>query len=173
MTRQPALILIVDDDYDFLEINRVILERAGYRVITAAEPAQAFRLMEEEAPDLVITDLMMTSVDAGFAFSKALRADPRFAGIPIVMSTSVASALGLDFRPRTEEDLAAMHVDAFLDKPLRRESLLRTVRSLLGSGGDETSSAQAADTSAATDAGAAADADAGAADADSHAPEEE
>ena len=39
--QQSALILIVDDDYDFLEINRLVLERAGYRVVTAAEPKQA------------------------------------------------------------------------------------------------------------------------------------
>ncbi len=37
------LILIVDDDYDFLEINRFILENAGYRVVTATNPAEAAR----------------------------------------------------------------------------------------------------------------------------------
>lgn len=131
MTKPAPLILIVDDDYDFLEINRLILERAGYRVATAAEPAQALGLMEQERPDLIVTDLMMTSVDAGFAFAKQVRDDPRYADVPIAMSTSVSSALGLDFRPRTEEDLAAMRVDAFLDKPLRREALLETVAALL------------------------------------------
>ena len=65
-TDRSALILIVDDDYDFLEINRMILERAGYRVVTAAEPRQALVKMEAEKPDLIITDLMMTSIDSGF-----------------------------------------------------------------------------------------------------------
>ena len=41
MTGDQALILIVDDDYDFLEINRYILETAGYRVVTATNPAEA------------------------------------------------------------------------------------------------------------------------------------
>ncbi len=41
MTGDQALILIVDDDYDFLEINRYILETAGYRVVTATNPSEA------------------------------------------------------------------------------------------------------------------------------------
>jgi len=96
---RPPLIVIVDDDYDFLEINRMILERAGYRVTTASEPGEALAKMENEKPDLIITDLMMTNLDSGFSFSSTIKSDPRFAGVPIIISTSVSSALGLDFRP--------------------------------------------------------------------------
>jgi CheY-like chemotaxis protein len=128
---ESALILIVDDDYDFLEINRLVLERAGYRVLTAAEPKQALVLMEKQKPDLVITDLMMTSLDSGFLFARAIKEDPRYAGIPVVIATSVSSALGLDFRPRTDEERANMHVDAYFDKPLDRARLLATIAELL------------------------------------------
>ena len=127
-TRDSALILIVDDDYDFLEINRMILEKAGYRVVTAAEPKQALSRMEEERPDLVITDLMKTSLDSGFLFARAIKEDPRFAGIPVVIATSVSVALGLDFRPRTHEERAQMDVDAYFDKPLDTDRLLSTIR---------------------------------------------
>jgi len=130
--RESALILIVDDDYDFLEINRHILERAGYRVATAAEPKQALAQMEEEKPDLVITDLMMTSLDSGFYFARTIKEDPRYAGIPVIIATSVSSALGIDFRPRTAEDRAQMHVDAYFDKPLDHAHLLATISELLG-----------------------------------------
>ena len=44
------LILIVDDDYDFLEINRHILERAGYRVVTAGSPSQAMERVAARPP---------------------------------------------------------------------------------------------------------------------------
>ena len=91
MTADQALILIVDDDYDFLEINRFILEGAGYRVVTATNPAEAQLRIADRTPDLVITDLMMTSIDAGFAFSALLKGDPRTAGVPIIISTSVSS----------------------------------------------------------------------------------
>jgi CheY-like chemotaxis protein len=98
---EQSLILIVDDDYDFLEINRHILERAGFRVATAASPTQAMDRVAAETPDLVITDLMMSEVDSGFSLSRRLRDDPRTAAVPIIMSTSVTTALGLDFTPHS------------------------------------------------------------------------
>jgi twitching motility two-component system response regulator PilH len=131
MTGDQALILIVDDDYDFLEINRFILEGAGYRVVTATNPAEAQQRIAEQSPDLVITDLMMTSVDAGFAFSEELKSDPATAGVPIIISTSVSSQLGLNFKPENDADLAKMHVDAYFDKPLDAKALLAKVEELL------------------------------------------
>ena len=135
MTGHQTLILIVDDDYDFLEINRFILEGAGYDVITATNPVEAQQRIAAQVPDLVITDLMMTSVNAGFAFSAQLKADPRTAGVPIIISTSVSSQLGLNFRPETDEDLAKMHVDAYFDKPIDAPALLAKVKELLARGG--------------------------------------
>ena len=85
----------------------MILERAGYRVVTAAEPQQALAKMAEEKPDLVITDLMMTSLDSGFSFARTIKEDPRYADVPVIISTSVSSAMGLDFRPRSAEETGA------------------------------------------------------------------
>lgn len=135
-TDKPALILIVDDDYDFLEINRLVLERAGYRVVTAVDPAQALRKMAEEKPDLVITDLMMTSLDSGFAFAHTIKEDPVYAGTPVILATSVSSALGLDFRPRSDEERAQMHVDAYFDKPLDPGRLVAKITELLSARGE-------------------------------------
>jgi CheY-like chemotaxis protein len=129
-----ALILLVDDDYDFLELNRIILERAGYRVVVAAEPDQALTKMASERPDLVISDLMMTSLDSGFSLARAIKEAPAFAGIPIIITTSVTSALGLDFRPRSETDMCEMHIDAYFDKPLDPTRLLNKVAELLSTG---------------------------------------
>jgi len=128
---EQRLILIVDDDYDFLEINRHILEKAGFRVVTASSPAQAMERIAAETPDLVITDLMMSEVDSGFSLSRGLRDDPRTAQVPIIMSTSVTTALGLDFTPRSAADLASMKVDAYFDKPLDPAALVAKVRELL------------------------------------------
>ncbi len=135
MSAEQALILIVDDDYDFLEINRIILEGAGHRVVTATNPAEAHERIEAEAPDLVITDLMMTSIDAGFAFAAQLKNDPRTAAVPIIISTSVSSQLGLNFRPDSDEDLAKMNVDAYFDKPIDAQALVAKVAELLGRAG--------------------------------------
>ena len=135
MSADQALILIVDDDFDFLEINRIILEGAGYRVVTATNPSEALTRVAEAAPDLVITDLMMTSIDAGFAFAARLKSDARTADVPIIISTSVSSALGLDFHPGSADDLAKMNVDAYFDKPIDARALLAKVGDLLAARG--------------------------------------
>jgi len=132
VSAEQRLILIVDDDFDFLEINRIILEGAGYRVVTATNPDEARERIARQVPDLIITDLMMESLDAGFAFSAALKDDPRTAKVPIIISTSVTSALGLDFRPRSAEDMQKMRVDAYFDKPIDGRALLAKVAELLG-----------------------------------------
>ena len=130
-TATKPLILIVDDDYDFLEINRMMLERAGYRVAVAAEPQQALRKMAEEQPDLVITDLMMASLDSGFSFARTIKEDLVYGDIPVIIASSVSSSMGLDFRPRTADETAQMKVDAYFDKPLAPDKLLAKIEELL------------------------------------------
>ncbi len=131
MADSAPLILLVDDDVDFLEINRLILEPQGYRVLGCSNPDEAWRQMEREKPSLVITDLMMNNLDAGFSFSRRIKDDPRFHDVPVVIATAVSSEQGFDFRPRTPEELAAMCVDAYFDKPIRPPVLLAKVAELL------------------------------------------
>ncbi len=124
-------------------MNRKILERAGFRVVTASEPQQALKKMAEEKPDLVISDLMMTSLDSGFSFARAIKEDPAFAGVPVIITTSVTSALGLDFRPRSELDMTEMHIDAYFDKPLDPTRLLSKIAELLAAGRGENPASEA------------------------------
>jgi len=131
MPQSGPLILLVDDDEDFLDINRHILEPNGYRVVCASSPQEGWQRIEQEKPALVITDLMMTSLDAGFSLSRQIKQDPRFADVPIIIATAVTSQVGLDFRPRTPEDLAAMSVDAYFDKPIPPKLLLEKTAELL------------------------------------------
>lgn len=132
MTAENPLILLLDDDVDFLEIHRHIIERAGYRVVCAEQPDQAWALLEKEHPALIISDLMMHSLDAGFSFAKRVKTSETYKSIPVIIATAVSSAAGLDFRPRTAADLAAMSADAFLCKPIKPDELLRTIAKLLG-----------------------------------------
>jgi len=122
-------ILLVDDDRDFLEMNRSVLEALGYRVRCAADPRSALAAAESERPDLVVTDLMMDRLDAGFSLARSLK--DRFAGIPVILVTAVAVQRGFDFRPRGAVDLAAMHADAYFDKPVDPAALSAKVEELL------------------------------------------
>jgi CheY-like chemotaxis protein len=122
----------VDDDPDFLSMNASILASRGYAVVCRSDPRAALADMEGLGPALVVTDLMMQSLDSGFTLAKAIKTDPRFSGVPVIIVTAVASQKGFDFRPRTPEDLAAMHADAFFEKPVSPEALIAKVEELLG-----------------------------------------
>lgn len=122
-------ILLVDDDPDFLEMHKAVLQNHGYDVLTATSGQEGLERVRAEMPDLIILDLMMEKHDAGFSFSKTVKTDPLFRKIPILMVTSVAEATG--FRFTLEEDGYWMKTDDFLDKPVMPEVLLERVDKLL------------------------------------------
>ncbi len=115
------LVYVVDDDRDFLDLQSSMLTRAGYRVTPFSDPQSALAGLDasarsgSELPAIVITDLMMKALDSGFSLAAAIRADPRFKSVRLIIVSAVASQRGFDFHPRSAEDLAAMHADAFFD----------------------------------------------------------
>ncbi len=127
--KAQAKILLVDDDPDFLEMHKAVLQSRGYEVFTAASAQEGLGRVRAEMPDLIILDLMMEKHDAGFSFSKAVKTDPLFRTIPILMVTSVAEATG--YRFSLEEDGYWMKTDDFLNKPVPPEVLLEAVDKLL------------------------------------------
>ena len=131
MTAEAHRILLVDDDVDFVEMNRRILEARGYCVEGAYNAQEALVRMPAFRPHLVITDLMMQTLDAGFSLARRVKEDPQLRNVRVIIVTSVTSSMGLDFRPRTAEDLAAMHADAYFDKPVAPQLLLAKVQELL------------------------------------------
>lgn len=122
-------ILLVDDDPDFLEMHKAVLENRGYEVFTATSAQEGLGRVRTEMPDLIVLDLMMEKHDAGFSFSRTIKTDPLFRKIPILMVTSVAEATG--YRFSLEEDGYWMKTDDFLNKPVSPEVLLETVDKLL------------------------------------------
>ena len=134
MSESP-LIFLVDDDKDFLEMERSILASQGYTVACFTDPRVALAALRagapQDGPALVITDLMMKELDAGFSFARAVKSEPGLAGVPVIIVSAVASQKGFDFRPRTQADLAAMNADAWFDKPVAPDALLAKVKELM------------------------------------------
>lgn len=130
MPSEP-LILLVDDDPDYLSVYECILKPKGFRMVTAHDPAEAWRQLEAHQPDLVVSDLMMDSLDAGFSLAQKIKREPRFRDIPVIIATAITSQTGLSFRPRSPDELAAMSADAFFDKPVKAADLLAKVAELL------------------------------------------
>lgn len=132
---RKALILLLDDDADFLELERRIFESGGYQVACHSDPQSALAALGAGQPGarraLVVCDLMMKALDSGFSFARTVKTDPRFTGIPVIIVSAISRQKGFDFHPRTPADLAAMHADAFFDKPVQPRALLAKVEELL------------------------------------------
>ncbi len=120
-------VLLVDDDADFVEQNRLLLEEGGYRVRVAHSGRQCLEEVGAARPDLIILDMMMESENEGFDLSRELRNSEYTKGIPLVMITSVN-----DLRPfRIEPDQTWLPVDALIEKPVDPPLLLDVVNRIL------------------------------------------
>ena len=88
---------MVDDEPDQRFLLRRILERAGHEVSEANDGAAALRAVQESAPDLVVTDVMMPVMD-GVELIRCLRDDPATAHIPILAASGDTHLAGAGTR---------------------------------------------------------------------------
>ena len=89
------LILVADDDADVRELVVFRLERAGYRVVTAADGQEAVEVALERSPDVCVVDVMMPKLD-GYQVTERLRATPALAEVPIVLLTASVQDVAVD-----------------------------------------------------------------------------
>jgi len=122
-------ILVVDDDPDFVEYTRIVLESQGYEVQTAATSDVALQMMREDRPDVALLDVMMSYVLDGLNLTRQMRDDPELKDVPIVMISAIVSREEAGVFP-TDEYLS---VDAFLTKPVDPAVLLDQVAKLVHS----------------------------------------
>lgn len=118
------VILYVDDDQDFLDSMRAILEANGYVMEEAISAEVALRKFKAERPDLIIIDLMMEEVDSGISLVKDLRLLQNTA--PIYMLSSAGDQLNL------ATNYAELGLDGVFQKPIQPKLLLKTLREKLG-----------------------------------------
>jgi len=85
----PERILVVDDEPDLLELVRVNLDRAGFRVETAETGQEALDQLRRSPPDLMVLDLMLPDL-SGTEICRRVRASPELAGVAIIMLTAKA-----------------------------------------------------------------------------------
>jgi CheY-like chemotaxis protein len=123
-----AKILVVDDDPDFVDTTRAVLEHEGYTVDFAANSDDALRCIDASPPDLIILDIIMTHVLDGLSVSRELADHPQYKNIPIIVSSSIADTDYAQLFPTDEY----IHMDTFLAKPVAPDRLVHEVARLLG-----------------------------------------
>ena len=116
-------ILIVDDEPNIVILMEYLMKNAGYEVVTACDGQQALDYLAENSPSLMILDVMMPNKN-GFEVCEEVRADNRFADMPILMLTAKGSETEMN---RGE----ALGADAYITKPFSTHDLVERVNSLL------------------------------------------
>ncbi|MEM7554045.1 MAG: response regulator [Cyanobacteria bacterium P01_A01_bin.84] len=118
-----SIILVVDDNPDLRTYVSEILKASGYRIITARNGSEGFKIARKIAPNLIITDLMMPVV-TGIQMIKMIRQEVRLRGVPVILLTAK-----VDEETRIE---GTEHgADAYLAKPFNDRELLAEVKNLL------------------------------------------
>jgi chemotaxis protein histidine kinase CheA len=124
-TRRPATVLVVEDSVGVRELERSILEAAGYQVLTAVDGLDGAARLREDPVDLVVSDVEMPGLD-GFSLTRTIRRTPRWEQVPVVIMTS----RGDEADQRAGLEAGA---DAYLLKSgFDQSELVETVRRLVG-----------------------------------------
>ncbi len=121
---QPVRILLVDDDERILNVLATHLRHEGYKIETAHNGEEGLIKLDEFSPDVMCIDLMMPRMD-GQELARQIRARRDLLYVPIVMLTAANSHDTLK--------IANMNsgVDAVLSKPVKRDELLATIRTMV------------------------------------------
>jgi CheY-like chemotaxis protein len=122
-----AKVLVVDDDPDFVKVTTKVLLTAGHEIVSAANGAQALKAMRQEAPDVVLLDIMMSYILDGLDVSREMAEDPVLKEIPVIMVTSLTGVKGSQVFPTDEY----APVDEWLSKPVDPDTLLARVSAAL------------------------------------------
>jgi two-component system chemotaxis sensor kinase CheA len=87
---RPSAVLVVDDSITTRTMEKNLLETAGYEVQVAADGLEAWAALKTERFDLVVSDVDMPRLN-GFDLTARIRADPKLAGLPVVLVTALES----------------------------------------------------------------------------------
>lgn len=122
--KKKAKILLIDDDADFVQSTKIILESKPYEVIVAVDGDDGLRKAREENPDLILLDIIMP-VENGFTAAEQFKKDPKLAEIPVIILTSYSTKGAGTGIPRSRG--LEVEYEDYIDKPVRPDELLAAV----------------------------------------------
>jgi CheY-like chemotaxis protein len=116
-------ILVIDDNTANLKLTRVLLSSEGYLVRTAADAQEAFQVLQEFTPQLILIDIQLPGID-GLELARQLRCDPATQDIPRVGLTAYAMK-------GDEERILAAALDGYISKPIDTRAVPATIAGYL------------------------------------------
>lgn len=126
--KKRARILLVDDDVDFVDSTKTVLESKPYEVIVAVNGDDGIRKAREQKPDLILLDVIMPVKD-GFTVAEQIKKDAQLSKIPVIMLTSFADKGGGTGIPVSRG--FELEAEDYIDKPVSPAELLSRVEKQL------------------------------------------
>ncbi len=129
---EPKQILVVDDDVQFVDTVKTLLENVGYKVNFAYQAKKGVDLAKESKPDLILLDAMFAGPPGpdGIQAARELAAIPELKNTPVIMISGIRKVMELPFPMETDESW--LPVRAFIEKPVKPDKLLSEIRNILG-----------------------------------------
>jgi PAS domain S-box-containing protein len=124
--KEQIKVLLVDDDAIELKLEMLVLEAEGFTVTTASDGKEAWEIAQRSRPDAVLTDLIMPNMN-GFDLCMALRKDPKFAALPIVITSSTSPHIEQEDRKLAEK----VGADAFVGRTPDLKEAVEALRDAL------------------------------------------
>ncbi len=126
---EPVKVVLIDDNEDYLFTTETFLKRKEFEVYTAEDGEKGLELVRAQKPDIVLLDIMMETLFAGFEVCRLIRTDPDLKDTPII-GVSAAENM-LDFEYSQGPDFKYFSPDDFMDKPVNKERLVKLIYSTL------------------------------------------
>jgi CheY-like chemotaxis protein len=121
-------VLLVDDDPDFVEAVKVIVQSGGYDVRVACDGKEGLEAVAAERPDIIILDVMMPVMD-GHKTCASLKGNKETADIPIILLTAVADRVTTS--TYTHRDMLESEAEDYMPKPVEPKELLELIKTWL------------------------------------------
>ena len=118
-------VLVIDDDFDYVDAVTNVLTAKGYDVESAANGKEGLAKARMEKPDIILLDVMMTTKSEGFDVAREMSKDQKLKTVPVIMITGVKQEMSLPFG--FEPDEQWLPVKGVLEKPVKPEVLLETI----------------------------------------------
>lgn len=118
-------ILLVDDDLDLLEQNKILIQSQNYEVITANSAKEGWEVFKKTKPDACVIDLIMEQHDSGFILCHRIKNDSHGKNIPVFILTSATYETGFKFGAFTSEEKEWIKADEIVNKPVIIEEFVQ------------------------------------------------
>jgi len=123
-TKRTPTVYFIDDSATMREVIKIAFRRESFNIVACADAASALAQFQQQAPDVVITDVIMPDQD-GYSVCTQIKQHPEFSSVPVILMSGVVN--------KTVADKAiAVKADELIRKPFQPQELIGRVKSLLG-----------------------------------------